>query len=390
MDCGNLWRVALLLCFAAHSLAQKTQLQAHLEHLDGVRNPMAATDEPRLEARRYIKEKFRELGLQVHSQTFNTILKPQFDELTVSGENLVGIASGTAGGPVMVVGADYDTAPQSSPLEDNGAGVAALLEVARHFMHVTGANGLFQRLNTVIFVAFDLNVKAYGNSHPGKPGSYHFLHQWLWPYINQTSNNFAGAIILDSITKFSTKFDSQYVIQEFKDAFPQASSAIASSGNKGDFLAMFTREDSRSINLANSFTANYVKDRKAGMFRLQPMSVRDGLSYVGVLKMFNHQSHHPFWSFRPSEELVPLPALLLTDTDVYRMSQDVCDRPCTPAAFLTRARESFITKTIDAVTNTLLSLQTERLPDTSAGGKLGVTTPLFLIVCVTVISGIIR
>lgn len=56
------------------------------------------------------------------------------------------------------------------------------------------------------------------------------------------------------------------------------------------------------------------QDRKARMFRLQPMPVRDGLSFVGVLEMFNHQSHYPFWSFRPSEELVPLPALLLTDT----------------------------------------------------------------------------
>lgn len=45
---------------------------------------MAATDEPRLEARRYIKERFRELGLQVYSQTFNTVLKPQYVEQTVS------------------------------------------------------------------------------------------------------------------------------------------------------------------------------------------------------------------------------------------------------------------------------------------------------------------
>lgn len=390
MGRGNLWKVVLLLGFAASSLAQKTQLQAHLEHLDGVRNPMAPSDEPRLEARRYIKEKFRELGLQVYGHTFRTVLKPLYDELTVSGENIIGVAAGAEGSPVMVVGADYDTPLQSLPLEDNGAGVAALLEVARHYMHETGAEGSFERLNTVIFVAFDLNVKAYGNNHPGKPGSYNFLHQFLWPYINETSNNFAGAIILDSISKFSTKSNSQYVVQEFSDAFPKASSAIANSHNTGDFLAMFTREDSRSIGLANKFTANYEKDPKAQMFRLQSMPVRDGLSFVGVLEMFNHQSHYPFWSFRPSEKLVPLPALLLTDTDVYRMSQDVCDRPCTPAAFLTRGREAFITKTIEAVTNTLLNLQTERLPVTSASGGLGVTTPLFLIACVTVISGIIR
>ncbi|XP_042882064.1 uncharacterized protein LOC122264248 [Penaeus japonicus] len=390
MDCANLWKFVLIMCVVAPDSAQETQLQAHLEHFDGVRNPMAATDEPRLEARRYIKDKFRELGLNVHSQTFNTVLKPLYEERTVTGENIVGVAAGTVGGPVVVVGADYDTPLQSSPLEDNGAGVAALLEVARHFMHETARGGSFEQLNTVVFVAFDLNVKTYGNNHPGKPGSYHFLHQWLWPYINQTSNNFAGAIILDSITKFSTQFDSQYVLQEFKDAFPKAASSIANSGNKGDFLAMFTREDSRSIHLANTFTANYEKDRKARMFRLQPMPVRDGLSFVGVLEMFNHQSHYPFWSFRPSEELVPLPALLLTDTDVYRMSMDVCDRPCTPAAFLTRGREGFITKAIDAVTNTLLNLQTKRLPvSATSGGAGGTTTPLLFITCIAVISRII-
>lgn len=45
----------------------------------------------------------------------------------------------------------------------------------------------------------------------GHPGSYHFLHQWLWPFLNQSAESFDGAIILDSISKFNTEVNSQYL-----------------------------------------------------------------------------------------------------------------------------------------------------------------------------------
>lgn len=59
-----------------------------------------------------------------------------------------------------------------------------------------------------------LSVRQEGD-HPGLPGSYHFLHQWLWPFINQSVDNFAGAIILDSITKFNKDINSQFLPADF-------------------------------------------------------------------------------------------------------------------------------------------------------------------------------
>lgn len=79
----------------------------------------------------------------------------------IRGENVVGVAEGSGKGPLLLVGADYDTSLHHHPLEDNGAGVAALLEVARNYMAATGPQGDFTRSSTVIFVAFDLNTKEY-------------------------------------------------------------------------------------------------------------------------------------------------------------------------------------------------------------------------------------
>lgn len=76
----------------------------------------------------------------------------------------MGVARGSSKGRVLLLGADYDTSTEQSPLEDNGAGVAAMLEVARNYMLETGPEGSHRRVNTVVFVAFDLNTKEYVSS----------------------------------------------------------------------------------------------------------------------------------------------------------------------------------------------------------------------------------
>lgn len=88
-------------------------------------------------------------------------LTPSRTNTQVAGENVIGVSEGAGGGPLLLVGADYDTALNRHPLEDNGAGVGAMLEVARNYMAATGPDGVFTRNSTVIFVAFDLNTQEY-------------------------------------------------------------------------------------------------------------------------------------------------------------------------------------------------------------------------------------
>ncbi|XP_063598752.1 uncharacterized protein LOC134775233 isoform X2 [Penaeus indicus] len=365
---------------------QLTDLENHLTHFEDPRNPQVADRGPYERARAYIKDKFAEFGLETHAQNFETVISGQGGDVVVPGENIIGVAEGAAvGGPVLVVGADYDTGVHNSPLEDNGAGVTALLEVARLFMQQTAVvGGSFEQLSSVIFVAFDLNAKEYGSSQTGKQGAYHFLRHWLWDHVNQSTVNFGGAFILDSIAKYSEVDSSQHVFEEFVTAFPDASRDIDKHNNKGNFLAVFTREDETSTQLAKAFSDNYEKDRRARFVRLQDFTVRSGLSYTGVFEMFNHQSHFPFWSFTPDEDLVPLPAVLLTDTDVYRNTEDPCPRPCSSVEFLTRRRRAVITNIVDSVTSTLLQLQTKRAerptaaPITGNGGERSRSTSLAL------------
>ena len=76
------------------------------------------------------------------------------------GNNLIGILPGTEWATghdqVLVVGAHWDTVPSSPGLDDNGSGVAAILEVARA-LHDANCTNKY----TVIIVAFDL--EEYGS-----------------------------------------------------------------------------------------------------------------------------------------------------------------------------------------------------------------------------------
>lgn len=378
----------LLLCFMAVGVGvgqDIRQLKYHLQHFEGVRHPQGEDKGAREAARSYIKDQFQEYGLEVASHAFNTSLLIQGHQTSVRGENVVGVAEGSGKGPLLLVGADYDTSLQHHPMEDNGAGVAAMLEVARNYMAATGPQGHYTRNSTVIFVAFDLNTKEYSNKeYAGQAGSYHFLHQWLWPHLNQSMLSFGGAIILDSITKFNQEHHSQYLPQGFSQTFPEAYRRIRDDELKGDFLAMITRGTSQSNRLAQSFTANYRKHRKASLVRLQELVLHTAAPITSqVLDMLNHQAHYHFWTFQPSHQPTALPALLLTDTDVHRKASEACPLPCFSESFLTRQRQQALSLTCDGLLYTLLDLQAERRTGGTGGGTGGETNAASVVMTVT-------
>lgn len=65
---------------------------------------------------------------------------------------------------MIVIGADYDTNTKDNPMFNNGAGVAAMLETARMFMHNTHWSGEYMQNYTTVFVAFDLNTREHAVS----------------------------------------------------------------------------------------------------------------------------------------------------------------------------------------------------------------------------------
>ncbi|XP_068244308.1 uncharacterized protein YfbL-like [Palaemon carinicauda] len=349
--------------------SQPFHLEHHLDQLNTIRNPSASSNTAWYEARDYVYRQFNSYNLTTKLHTFNTSVNVDGVDTTFTGKNIIGIAEGPSDGPVILIGADVDTTvSQTSPLEDNGAGVAALLEIARNYTQQYYLNKNNNATGTVLFVAFDINTKEYDGKTSGKPGSYLFLHQWLWSYLERSPERFQGAIILDSISKYNMEDRSQVLPDDFRDVFPEAYGDIVNRTNKGDFLALITRHSESSRRLTRALFDSYEKDRKAMMFRLLDLTLRDGAQIGETFHMFDHQSHYHFWTFHPSDRPVPLPAILLTDTDVHRKSADTCSNPCSAEEFMTRPKRAFMEKTVESVVQTLVSLLIERPDEVTSSG----------------------
>nr|XP_053653809.1 uncharacterized protein LOC128703230 [Cherax quadricarinatus] len=199
----------------------------------------------------------------------------------------------------------------------------------------------------------------------GLPGSYHFLHQFLWPFLNQSANNFQGAIILDSISKFSERNNTQYLPPGFDLAFPEARH-IGTQGAKGNFMALFSLGSAAIQRLTSTIISSYSRDPKSRMMRIQELLVNSNVNQGSTVPMFNHQSHFSFWTFQPADTPVSLPAVLLTDTGVYRSPGEECSIPCSAQNFLTPTRHDFIRLTTRSLTTAVLQLQAERTSSSSS------------------------
>ena len=118
------------------------------------------------------------------------------------GNNIVGLIPGkyynTSEDRILIVGAHWDTYGLSPGFNDNGSGVAALLEVAR----VLATASCYQPDYSVFFVAFDAEES-------GCRGSQEFVYTHLGPHLKATGGTTQGAFILDTILNFDSRKKSQ-------------------------------------------------------------------------------------------------------------------------------------------------------------------------------------
>jgi Zn-dependent M28 family amino/carboxypeptidase len=101
-----------------NSLEQR--LRRHVESLAAVPRP-PASDAHRL-ARDYVRERLARAGFRVQDDPFHDAPGP--------GVNLLTDPVGPAGSPLVIVGAHYDSLPQTPGADDNASAVAALIELA--------------------------------------------------------------------------------------------------------------------------------------------------------------------------------------------------------------------------------------------------------------------
>ena len=94
----------------------------------------------------------------------------------ISGSNIIGILPGrfwnTKKDRPLIIGAHWDTIKSTTGFNDNGSGVAIMLEVAR----VLTSSECFSPDYTILFVAFD-------SEEDGSIGSQEFLNKIIVPHF---------------------------------------------------------------------------------------------------------------------------------------------------------------------------------------------------------------
>ena len=129
------------------------ELKKRLQHIVGERSPFSS---PRhlAQVENYIEREFESCGLSVESDSFTYWGR--------SYRNVIGRAGPESNGPLIILGAHFDSVEGSPGADDDASGVAILLEAARIL------SGLRLR-SPVLFCAFNLEeLNMIGSAHFAK------------------------------------------------------------------------------------------------------------------------------------------------------------------------------------------------------------------------------
>lgn len=178
---------------------------------------------------------------------------------------------------VFVIGAHYDTVPDTPGADDNASGIAGIIELSRLF---SGSPASF----TIRLAAFCLEEPPFFRSD--LMGSYLFAKQ-----LRKLNTNVIGMISLEMIGYFSSKEGSQYYPLPFlRFIYPRTGNYAAFVGNI------------RSRPLTKQFKH---------IFKVVSTFPVESLNAVSFVPGVDFSDHLSFWRFN-------YPAFMITDTAFYR------------------------------------------------------------------------
>lgn len=217
----------------------------------------------------YIAGCLRELGLAVCEEPYRV------EDREV--ENLAAEVKGTRRpDEIVVIGAHYDTVPGSPGANDNGSGVAALLELARLF-----ADKKPER--TVRFVAFVNEEPPYFQTDG--MGSRVYARR-----ARERGEKIVAMLSLETIGWYSDAPKSQHYPPPFNLFYPDT----------GNFIGFVSDLGSRSL-----------LHRAIGTFRVTTQFPSEGLAAPGWIQGIGWSDHWSFWQ-------EGYPAIMVTDTAPFR------------------------------------------------------------------------
>lgn len=211
------------------------------------------------------------------------------------GVNIVATREGTATGDAVVVVAHHDTVPGSGGADDNGSGVAALLELGRLLAPVT-------LRRTVVLAAVD-------HEESGLFGSRYLVRELA------AERRVLGAIVYEMLGYLDRAPGSQRRPSGLGLLYPRLTRRLRARGFRGDYVAVIHRRSSRR--LAGTF-ADCLSEL-AGPSAAVPIRAPGDLPVLGavlartvpLVRNFARSDHVSFWA-------AGIPAIQVTDTANFR------------------------------------------------------------------------
>ena len=214
--------------------------------------------------------------------------QPCRDAVLGEGATLIASLRG-ATDALVVVGAHHDTVAGSPGADDNGSGLAALLELARVL-------GRRRWEATLELVAFDFEERGDPERDGLFPGSRAYVAGL------GRARELRGAFVYDLIAYASDLGGTQRLPPGLDRLYPDAAALVDRSGARGDFLVALG-----NVAGENTLTERFAKAAAAAELPVLPLTVREGTPARDLYR----SDHVAFWD-------AGMPALLLTDTANFR------------------------------------------------------------------------
>jgi len=290
----------------AETIAKEVNLSSLKEYLSAMIGPKNrfTAQEKMTQVENYIHKTFKKHGWIAQRQNFHYeifhganidgSLTPETYS-NIDGVNIVATKMGKEANRIVVIGAHYDTVSNSPGADDNGTGIAALLELARIL-------GRHSYSKTLVLVAFDMEEIGFA-------GSIDFVRK-LSP-----DSTVEGAIILETVGYIAEKENTQKIPSGFSLLYGQQVGKVRRNQHRGDFITVI--HNGKSKKLASLFAGANLSQKEA----VRLVFIRDPLDLpvlgavlkrlLPALKNLLRSDHVPFW-------LEKISAIQLTDTANFR------------------------------------------------------------------------
>lgn len=252
-----------------------------------------------------ISAAFAEAGLHVEDQPF-TCRRSGLDRLgfelgkldpqgPLNSRNILGIRRGQEGNGAILIGAHHDTVRDTGGADDNGASVAALIELARVLAP-------YRFRHSLILAAFDMEELGFLGARALIP---RLAQQW----------QMLGAVVYETMAYTNAAPRSQRIPTGLGALYPGQIGRIRARQFAGDWTLVLYRARSQPLACAFAEGLAHLAGRDA------PILVRDAtdLPVLGRILRFlvpnllhlSRSDHVPFWQ-------AGLPAIMITDTANFR------------------------------------------------------------------------